>query len=65
MQMDILLRVRIIFKNSNKLSYFRIQQIKLSFIHIRISHTYIEFHNLYMHKNSYTLIIFKHLFFTV
>ena len=36
MQMDILLHVCIIFKISNKLSYFRIQQIKLSFIHIRI-----------------------------
>ena len=31
MQMDILLHVCIIFWNSNKISYFRIQQIKLSF----------------------------------
>ena len=30
-QMDILLHVYIIFRNSNKLSYFKIQQIKLSF----------------------------------
>ena len=41
MQMDILLHVCIIFRfshllSSNKLSYFRIQQIKLSFIHICI-----------------------------
>ena len=36
MQIDILLRVFIILQNSNKLSYFRIQQIKLIFIHIRI-----------------------------
>ena len=36
MQMDILLHMCIIFLNFNKLSYFRIQQMKLSFIHIRI-----------------------------
>ena len=36
MQMDILLHVCIIFRKSNTLSYFRIQKIKLSFIHICI-----------------------------
>ena len=35
-QMDILLHVCIIFQIFNKLSYFRIQQIKLSFIHLLI-----------------------------
>ena len=34
--MDIFLHDCIIFRNSNEVSYFRIQQIKFSFIHIRI-----------------------------
>ena len=36
MQIDIFLHVCIIFQNSYALSYLRIQQIKLSFLHIRI-----------------------------
>ena len=36
MQVDIIVYVCIIFQTSNQLSYFRIQQMKLSFIHIRI-----------------------------
>ena len=36
MKMYILLHMCIIFQIFNKLSYFRIQQIKLSFLHIRL-----------------------------
>ena len=36
MQMDIFLHAYIIFQISNELSHFTTQQIKLSFMHIRI-----------------------------